>query len=394
MHMLLSPNANSSSSYLSREDLYYRMIDEVEDYAILMLDPEGNIINWNKGAEKIKGYKAEEIISKNFRIFYTKEDQENHLPEMLLKQGVKNRKALHEGWRVRKDGTKFWGSIVITSIHNNEGEVIGFTKVTRDLTERKMAEESIKAQSLELIRKNEELSLAKQEIENSLNRIQEVNKELEKFAYIASHDLQEPLRKINAYFSMLCSINENSFDEKSQKLKQKINQSSSRMSLLINDLLTLSTISENVRLHAVDLNKVIELALEDLEVRIADKKAIIEVGTLPMVQGVESFLVQLFLNLIGNSLKFSSRVPQIRISAAMVDDMAVIKIEDNGIGMEAEHTKLIFEAFTRLHARHEYEGSGIGLALCKRIVDVHRGTIEVESQLDEGTTFTISLLPA
>jgi PAS domain S-box-containing protein len=370
------------------------MIDEVEDYAILMMDKEGNILNWNKGAEKIKGYKANEIISKSFRLFYTAEDRENHLPEMLLKQGVKNGKALHEGWRVRKDGTRFWGSIVITAIHNNEGEVIGFTKVTRDLTERKMAEESMKAQSLELLKKNEELSLAKQEIENSLVKIREVNQELEKFAFVASHDLQEPLRKINTYFSMLCAINEGSFDEKSHELKKKIFHAGSRMKHLIDDLLSLSSISEDVSLKPVDLNKVVALALEDLEMRIADKKAIIEVGTLPKVQAVESFLVQLFLNLLSNSLKFSKRIPHIKISASVTSELAVIRLEDNGIGMEEEQSKQIFETFKRLHSNFEYEGTGIGLAICKRIVAVHRGTIHVESKVTEGTVFTITLLVA
>ena len=391
MRPLLSPDSDPGSELIPKEDLYHKMIDEVEDYAILMMDRQGNIINWNKGAEKIKGYKPAEIISKNFRIFYTKEDQENHLPEMLLKQGARNGKAIHEGWRVRKDGTKFWGSIVITAIHDEHGGVIGFTKVTRDLTERKMAEESTKEQAKELLRRNEELELAKHEIQENLQKINQVNKELERFAFIASHDLQEPVRKITTYFSMLCKYNEPSFDAKSHELKRKINASTARMSTLINDLLSLSSISEKVNFETVDLNKVIRQTLEDLEMRIADKSAIIEVDELPLVQGVDSYLLQLFLNLISNSLKFNNHTPHIKISASIEDDEAVIKIKDNGIGMVHGPEGEIFEPFKRLHSKSEYEGTGIGLAICKRIVDVHQGTISVESKVGEGTEFSVTL---
>src|SRR6185437_13985142 len=113
---------------------YHLMIGEVEDYAILMLDREGIIRNWNKGAEKIKGYTEKEIVGKHFRIFYTPHDREAGLPEQLIDKAVREGKAIHEGWRVRKNGSAFWGSIVITALHDPEGKVVGFSKVTRDLT--------------------------------------------------------------------------------------------------------------------------------------------------------------------------------------------------------------------------------------------------------------------
>ena len=131
----------------SGEDQYHKMVEEVEDYAILMFDSRGIIRNWNKGAERIKGYTEEEIVGHHFRIFYTKEDREAGLPEKLVNEAVTNGKAVHEGWRVRKDGTTFWGSIVITALHNEDGRVIGFSKVTRDLTERKMTEAFVRART-------------------------------------------------------------------------------------------------------------------------------------------------------------------------------------------------------------------------------------------------------
>jgi PAS domain S-box-containing protein len=134
---------NSPFSFVIDDDIYHKMIEEVEDYSILLLDTNGIIKNWNKGEEKIKGYSSKEIINKRFHIFYSKEDRKAKLPDMLLDQARKEGKATHEGWRLRKDGTRFWGSVVITSIHGKDNQVIGFSKVTRDLTERRKLEENI-----------------------------------------------------------------------------------------------------------------------------------------------------------------------------------------------------------------------------------------------------------
>src|SRR5450432_1322502 len=159
------------------EERYHKMIEEVEDYAILLLDKEGFIQNWNKGAEKIKGYKEEEIVGQNFRIFYLPHDREKQLPEKLIHEATINGKAIHEGWRLRKDGSQFWGSIVITALHEGN-KIIGFSKVTRDLTEIKVANDRI----LEYTRD-----------------LEFQNKELQQFSYAAAHDLKEPLRKIQFY---------------------------------------------------------------------------------------------------------------------------------------------------------------------------------------------------
>ena len=173
----------------AQEELYFRMINEVEDYAILRLSPEGIIENWNTGAEKIKGYTAGEIIGKHFRIFYSPEDQQSHLPETLIHIASEEGKASHEGWRVRKDKTKFWGSILITALHDSAGHVVGFSKVTRDLTQMKIANDNLKSYTEKIVQANEEL--------------EEKNKQLESFNYIASHDLKEPLRKIRLFISRL-----------------------------------------------------------------------------------------------------------------------------------------------------------------------------------------------
>ena len=224
--------------------------------------------------------------------------------------------------------------------------------------------------------------------------MQESNRGLEAFAYIASHDLQEPLRKISAFSSILFDSNESNFDETSKQLAEKITSSTIRMQMMINDILSLSTLSEQTPLTPVDIREAVQNAIQDLEIKRQEKSALIHVGTLPWVQGNKAYLSQLFLNLIGNSIKFSKAEPVINISGEVVGDKAFITVTDNGIGMNSEDLNSIFNAFHRLNSRIEYEGSGIGLAICKKIVDIHKGKIEVFSKPNVGTTFIIELTSA
>ncbi|AEI50746.1 sensor histidine kinase [Runella slithyformis] len=222
-------------------------------------------------------------------------------------------------------------------------------------------------------------------------KLADANANLEAFAYVASHDLQEPLRKIRTFTSMLFRNNADSFDEKNKVLADKIIASSTRMQTMIQDVLTLSTIRVNDEFETVNLKDAIGIALEDLEVKILEKKAVVRVADLPHVIGNREYLAQLFMNLIGNSVKFSKNTPLITITGLVNANKVLIYVRDNGIGMSEEHMDKIFFAFQRLHSRTEYEGSGIGLAICKRIVELHRGRISVESIPGEGTTFIVEL---
>ncbi len=208
------------------EQRYHKMIAEVQDYAIIMLNRVGDIEEWNIGAETIKGYKAKEILGKNFRIFYTEEDRQQKLPEMLLELAARKGRAQHEGWRVRKDRTRFWGSVTITALHDNDNHIIGFSKVTRDLTERKIAEDNLRSKNHELEEMNKELGI--------------MNRELSSFAYISSHDLQEPLRKIQTFSSRILEVDKANLSEKGLAYFSRIQAASQRMRLLIDDLLTYS----------------------------------------------------------------------------------------------------------------------------------------------------------
>ena len=366
------------------EERYHRMIAEIEDYAIILLNENGDIQNWNAGAQKIKGYSAEEIVGKNFRIFYMPEDQESGLPEKLIAEAVKNGKATHEGWRVKRDGSRFWGSIVITALHNRyTGKVIGFSKVTRDLTERKLAEEKQQKYLLEL---------------------EAQNRELERFAYVASHDLQEPLRKIRTFIDVIGTNLQDK--ELITRMFAKINLSAKRMSALINAILTYSRLEKkDQRETDIDLNKLLRGVIDDFEVNIQEKGATILSEELPSIRGNELQISQVFSNIIGNALKFSGKKPEIKISGKIVHsdqvtdwppslvkgDYLEIVFADNGIGFEQQYAKQIFLLFQRLHGKHEYLGTGIGLALCKRVMENHGGFISAWSEPGNGARFHIYL---
>jgi PAS domain S-box-containing protein len=363
---------------------YTKMIEEVEDYAIILLDVNGTILNWNRGAQKIKGYTEDEIIGRDFSIFYLDEDRARQLPQKLIQTAIKEGRATHEGFRKRRDDTKFWGSVVITALHDERGQVIGFTKVTRDLTERKAAEDLIRQHASELEVKN---------------------RQLEQFAYIASHDLQEPLRKIQTFVQIL----EKKFDNEEVRKKYfaKINTSAKRMTELIRSVLHYSRLAQPDELVTdVDLNDILENILGDYEVAISEKYAEIKHDVLPIVPGIRSQLGQLFANLIGNALKFTKGRPKISItwktltgvevqqqfSAANLSNKYIeLRFADNGIGFDQEYTDKIFSIFQRLNNRDDFAGTGIGLALSKKIVENHHGYITAESEVGKGSTFIVYL---
>jgi PAS domain S-box-containing protein len=367
------------------EVLLNKMIDEIQDAAIILLDQTGHVIHWNKGAQYIKGYTEQEILGKHFRIFYPRHEQENNLPEKLLAEAAAAGRAVYEGWRVRKDGSLFWGNIVLTSLHDDDGEVIGYSKLTRDLTERKKAEDSLAA-------KNKELT--------------GMNQELVSFAYVASHDLQEPLRKIQTFLSRIEEMEKERMSERGLDYFKRVQQASVRMQTLIQDLLAYSRATTDQRkFETVDLNSIVEGVKRELSETIREKRGVIESASLPQVNGIQFQLNQLFINLIGNSLKFSKPnvTPHIVIACEVLPAESVplahmdhapyyqISIHDNGIGFEPEYNTKVFELFQRLHGRAEYGGTGIGLAICKKIVENHYGYITAEGRRDDGATFRICL---
>ncbi|MEP6794365.1 MAG: PAS domain S-box protein [Saprospiraceae bacterium] len=373
------------------EDRYHLMVSEVQDYAIILLDSNGIIQNWNKGAEKIKGYTEEEIVGKSFDVFYPKEDIERRLPEQFLADARNNGRAIHAGWRVRKDGTKFWGNVVITSLHDENNKIIGFTKVTRDLTTQKKAEERLLEYNRSIEKKNIELLAS--------------NEEIASFNHIASHDLQEPLRKIQTFISRITREDSEHISEKGKEYFARISSSAGRMQQLIDDLITYTHTNKTDKVFIrTDLNSLLSTVLDELKPTLEERKAEIKIEHLPTIRVIPFQIEQLFTNLIDNSLKYSNTKvnPIISISSSLIDADKVhvaslsgpgkyhlITITDNGIGFEQKYAETIFTLFQRLHDKSEYSGTGIGLAICKKIVENHNGFISAESQPDEGSQFHV-----
>ena len=364
---------NVNGRTLQDETRFQRMIEEVEDYAIILLDAEGNIRNWNRGAEKIKGYREDEILGRNFSIFYPAQDRKDRLPFRLIAEARANGRATHEGWRLRKDGSTFWAYVVITALHDELGDIIGFTKVTRDLTERKLAEE---------------------QKDRDAKSIEAQNKQLEEFAYVTSHDLQEPIRKIRAFIDL---ARQDMDDRDSLEFYlEKIDSSADKMIQLIKDILAFSRLShEQSEYSRIDLNQVLLNVLSEYEILIAEKAAEIQVDALPVIMGIPVQIHQLFSNLVSNAIKFNKAVPKIKIayqsegeaSSGQTGKYHLITVSDNGIGFDQKYADQAFEPFKRLTAG--FQGTGIGLALCKKIVENHGGTITVQSEPGKGTTFNL-----
>ena len=366
------------------EERYHKMVEEVEDYAIILMDRKGIIQNWNRGAEKIKGYKEEEIVGQSFEKFYSEEDRKKGVPRTLINEATLNGKAVAEGWRMRKDGSKFWALIVITALHNENNDIIGFSKVTRDLTERKYAEDKLREYSSEL---------------------EFQNKELEQFVYAASHDMKEPLRKIHLYNTFISESKNNVLDAKSADYLHRSVLAVKRMNDLIEDLLTYSRTTSNTESFGnVDFNKLVDDLTEIHRDELEHTNTQVVRGKLPVIKAVPFQCKQLLDNLLNNSIKYKhpDRDALVSIHSEIVKGAAIkeekaeanklyhrISVVDNGIGFEPAYAKKIFEIFQRLNNVSATKGSGIGLAICKKIMQNHKGFISATANLNEGACFDI-----
>lgn len=642
----MKEKAIAENNFLLDTNIYHKMVEEIEDYAIILLDLKGNVKSWNKGAEKIKGYSKEDVFEKNFRMFYSAEDQEKGIPEKLIAEAIEKGKALTEGWRLKKDGTQIWINSVITAIHDTEtNRVIGLAKVVRDFTERKYYEERTEFLSsivrnmydpiisidlnrsitdwnepaentfgwkkeevlgktireiltpdlppdnvdkvskglqekgfwrgevlffnksggtvntlltasffkkqdgtvmgiVMLMRDITERKKAEQELEKLNNnleikvkeRTQEIfererrfqsliendytitslvsasnqtiyrspsaqtilgwteeernnlpaevlihpddlaeqlknwntvlskpgkaisstfrmkhkdshyvwvesiavnrlndpfvhaivvnmhditerktselvikqlnesleervkqrtselltaNKALESFSYMVSHDLQSPLRTLNGFTKIIVDKYSSSFDQQLKDLFNYILTSGKRMNAIIDDLLKLAKFGNNkLTITNINMEELFRKVWQNQTMNIKTP-AQLELLPLPTVEGDESMLEQVVINLVSNALKYSSKVnqPKIEVGHFIEKGETVFFIRDNGVGFNMEQYTKLFGAFQRLHAASDFEGTGIGLLLVKRIIENHGGAVWAEGKENEGATF-------
>lgn len=347
---------------------------------------DGLITHFSKGAENLLGYTAEEMVGKQTPAIIHKASEVVALGKKLsnkFKRDIRGFDVFVEYARqgkfdsrewtyVRKDGTEFPVQLVVTAIADEHGSIKGFLGIATDLTERKTMEESM-------------LKYAELEAKN---------KEMEQFTYVASHDLQEPLRTVTSFADMLKAKYKQQLDEEGQMYLHYMLQSSNRMMELIKGLLYYSRIGKERVLQEVDCNEIVNDVLKDLDLIIKESEAEIEVDVLPVLTAYPLELQQLFQNLVNNAIKFVAPgvKPKLKIQAKQIQSGWHFSVSDNGIGIADKDKEKIFIIFKRLNDKSDYAGTGIGLAQCKKIAELHSGNIWVEPTPGKGSTFNFTIL--
>ncbi len=349
---------------------------------LIVLGLDGAIKTVNRSALKLLEYREEELVGKPIDMIFTAEEKlfkENDLNNLIKIDSVRDTEKIYVAKNGREIPVLFSASILC----DYNGMPQGIVCVAQDITELKSANERLQKFS---------------------NELQRSNKELEQFAYIASHDLQEPLRKIKAFGERLNAKISNMLDTQSRDYLDRMQNAAERMEGLINGLLTFSRITTRAQLFvSVDLKKVVHDVISDLEVRLEQTHGSIELDTIPVIDADPLQMRQLFQNLLGNALKFHKKdePPVVKVYSKPLkeaSDMVFsdskfcqIIVEDNGIGFDEKYLDRIFGVFQRLHSRSEYEGTGIGLAVCRKIVERHGGAITAKSSVGQGAMFIVAL---
>lgn len=350
--------------------LFASIVESSED-GIVSKDLNGIVTSWNKSAERIFGYTAEEMIGRPIAILAAP-DRVDEMPRILARIRQGNRIEHYETKRRTKSGEIIDISLTVSPVRNAEGRIIGAAKIVREITEKKQAERAIVEQSERLARSNAEL---------------------QEFAYATSHDLQEPLRTIASFSELLRQQYRGRLDDNADHMIDLVIGAASRMSELIRDILDYSRVinADQIPVQDISTQKIVEVALDNLNLALRESGATVEVGELPSIYGEKATLSQVFQNLIGNAIKYRSKEPpRIRISAQRDSKYWIFSVSDNGIGIAPAYHETIFKLFKRLHG-NSYDGTGIGLALCKKIVEKHGGRIWVESEPGRGSTFRFSI---
>ena len=348
------------------EQTFQLLVESIQDYAIFMLDPDGRIASWNASAERIMGYSAHEIIGEHFSIFYPPEDVAQGKPRWELESAEREGRHEDEGWRLRKDGSRIWANVVISPMRDAQGSLIGFAKVTRDLTQRRRTEQALT----------------------------QTNQELERFSYSVSHDLRAPLRAIHGYAQALWDDHADELGAEGKRLLAVILDSAKLGGQLIDGLLNFSRVGRQALARTpVDLTALAESVVAELRQTQGSVAVEVALAPLPPASGDGALLRQVLLNLIGNAFKFTGKRahPKVEIGAEQNGSEVAYYVKDNGVGFDMEYANKLFGVFQRLHRPDEFEGTGVGLALAQRIIQRHGGRIWAEGKVNEGATFSFTL---
>jgi len=357
------------------EERLRMIISNIKDYSVITLNKDGNITSWNGAAERIKGYPADQVLGEHVSIFYTQEEIAIGKPTTELETAIKSGRFEDDGWRVRKDGSQFWANVIVTPLQDQAGGVRGFVTITRDVTEKRRAEQ-------ELLRRSTELVAA--------------NKELESFSYSVSHDLRAPLRGIDGFSQALQEDYAAFLDATGKNYLARIRAGTQRMGTLIDDLLNLARVTRaEMYREKIDLSKMASDIARELQSAEPNRDVTVKVSPGLAVSGDHRLVRIALQNLLGNAWKFTSKRtdPQIEFGKLSSDGGKTYFVRDNGAGFDPAYTARLFSAFQRLHSMDDFPGTGVGLATVQRIVQRHGGKVWAEGAVNQGATVYFTLEP-
>ncbi|HEU4722104.1 MAG TPA: PAS domain-containing sensor histidine kinase [Gemmatimonadaceae bacterium] len=365
----------------SSEERLRVLIQSVRDYGIFMLDPDGRVASWNEGARRIKGYEAEEIVGRHFSVFYPDAARLSGFPDHELEVAREVGRFEDEGWRVRKDGTQFWANVVITALFGDDGSLLGFAKVTRDLTERRLAQQ--------------------REVEDARRVADAEASSRAKSGFLAamSHELRTPLNAISGYAQLMLEGIAGAVSDQQREYLSRIIVSQQHLLAIVNDLLNYSRIEAGELTYErepVVMREVLERVLAMVTPQAERKRLRLSLGTCDTAVAALADQLkteQIVLNLISNAVKFTPEGGSVTLSCGRQDGGATIEVRDTGPGIPHEMQQAIFEPFVQLGRTltSTHEGAGLGLAICRDLARAMGGDVSVESTLGAGATFVLRL---
>ncbi|HEV7992799.1 MAG TPA: PAS domain S-box protein [Gemmatimonadaceae bacterium] len=377
----LTERRRAEETLRSSEERFRLLVESVKDYGIFMLDPDGRIASWNEGARRIKGYEASEIVGRHFSIFYPREAVERNHPQYELEVARAEGRFEEEGWRVRKDGTLFWANVVITALFSPSGTLLGYTKVTRDLTERREAQ--------------------RREVENA-RRVAEAeasNRAKSGFLAAMSHELRTPLNAIAGYAQLMDEGIGGDVSSQHREWLTRIRNSQLHLLAIVNDLLNYTRIEAGEVAYErvpVSLHDVVEGVLQMVEPQAVRRSIRIEHGPCPSATTAQADRLkveQIAINLLSNAVKFTTEGGSISVACQTRDATASITVRDTGPGIAMDQQQAIFEPFVQLGRTltSAHEGTGLGLAISRDLARAMGGDVTVESEPGVGSAFVLTL---
>jgi PAS domain S-box-containing protein len=375
------------------EERFRLLVDGVAEYAIFMLDPNGRVSTWNSGAERIKGYTAGDIIGQHFSIFYPAEARDSGWPDHELQVAAETGRFIDTGWRLRKDGTTFWANVTITAIRDDGGQLLGYAKLTRDLTEAKRVE------AMETVNQQREELLDAER--NARMTAQRATRLKDEFLATLSHELRTPLSAILGWTQVLLRAESPKGPDEHKRAMEVIDRNARAQVKLIDDLLDLSRVMTGklrLDLHQVSFASVVEAAVDSArpsaDVKGIRLKAILGSSSQDIVSADSARLQQVVWNLLTNAIKFTPKGGQVQVLLQRVNSHLELSVSDTGIGIPANYLPHVFDRFSQKDSSttRAFGGLGLGLAICKQLVELHGGAIRAASQGEgKGATFSVQL---